>query len=125
MKKKKTFNFSDSEKNEEKKKNNNNNNSNNNNNNNDEEGRFQRKLERHKSGKGIEVTKSKDGSYSVSSLSSKSIKRSNEKSKNSSFDKENLKISKDNPINIINEKKSNLEDKNGLKKAKLRKKMKK
>ena len=114
MKKKKTFNFSDSEKNEEKKKNNNNNNSNNNNNNNDEEGRFQRKLERHKSGKGIEVTKSKDGSYSVSSLSSKSIKRSNEKSKNSSFDKENLKISKDNPINIINEKKSNLEDKNGL-----------
>ena len=109
MKKKKTFNFSESEKNEEKKENNNNDN-----NNNDEEGRFQRKLERHKSGKGIEVTKSKDGSYSVSSLSSKSINRSNAKSKNSSFDKENLKISKDNPINIINEKKNNIEDKNGL-----------
>ena len=107
MKKKKTFNFSESEKTEEKKMNNNNNN-------NDEEGNFKRKLKKHKSGKGIELTKSKDGSYSVSSLSSKSSNRSNSKSENSSSNKENLKISKNNPINIKNEDKNNNEDKNGL-----------
>ena len=101
-KKNSTFNFSEIEKSEKKMIETN------------EDEVIKKKLKNHKSGKGIEVTKLKDGSYSISSLSSKDSNQANKKNKRSSSYKGNIKLSKDNPINIIGQNKKSLDDKNGL-----------